>query len=203
MPLCGTGALRPDCVLVHRSWVANVLPFAAPFVEDPDEKIVFLGSEMGLTPHRRRQIDFLRSRFGERFIPIHDHSVPVAERASLGRYKVALCPEGRKFATPAMAETHTDRPFWSGCMGMIPVSEDSREGRRLSGLAASGLLVRYAHGDLESLAAACQSALSMGGAERRRIYEHYNRFETVGRVIADSLAAAALGQPNRFEACLG
>ena len=181
--------LRQGCLSVHRSWVANVIPFAAPFVEDPEEGIAFLGSEMGLTPHRLRQIEFLRKRFGGRFVATHDHSLAVADRASLGRFKVAFCPEGRKFSTPAMALTHTDRPFWSGCMGMVPVSEDSREGGRLAGLAASGLLVPYPHGDLDGLAAACESALAAGPERRRRIYEHYNRFETVGRVVADALAA--------------
>jgi hypothetical protein len=195
LPLCGSGAarLRPGCLSLHRSWVANVIPFASPFVEAPEEKIVFLGSELGLTPHRKRQVEFLRSAYGDRLVAIHDHSLAVAGRASLGRYKVALCPEGRMFSTPAMSRTHTDRPFWSGCLGMVPVSEDSREGNRLEELAAADLLVRYPHGDLQALARACEAALAAGAAGRRRIYEHYNRFETVGRVAADSLATAVLG----------
>jgi hypothetical protein len=48
--------------------------------------------------------------------------------------------------------------------------------------------VRYAHGDLEQLAAACERALALGEEERRRIYEHFNRCETVGRVVADAIA---------------
>jgi hypothetical protein len=192
----GAARLRPGCLRLHRSWVANVIPFAAPFVDAPEEKIVFLGSEMGLTEHRRRQVEFLKKAFGGRFVAIHDHSLAVADRASLGRYKVALCPEGRKFSGPAMAQTHTDRPFWSGCMGMVPVSEDSRAGNRLADLAAAKLLVSYPHGDLPALAGACEEGLSAGCAERRRIYEHYNRAETVGRVAADVLATAMLGHPK-------
>jgi hypothetical protein len=192
LPLSEPGAslLRPGCLSLHRSWVANVLPFSSPFVEEPEGKIFFLGSELGLTPHRRRQVEFLRSAYGGRFVAIHDHSLAVADRASLGRYKVAFCPEGRMFTAPAMAATHTDRPFWSGCMGMVPVSEDSRAGGRLSDLAAADLLVRYPHGDLEALRAACEEGLAAGAAKRRRIYEHYNRLETVGRVAADALATS-------------
>jgi hypothetical protein len=186
--------LRPGSLALHRSWVANLLPFATPFEERPEERIVFLGSELGLTPHRRRQIEFLRARLGDRLVVHDDHSLAVSERGSLRRFKAALCPEGRKFVTPAMAATHTDRPFWSGCLGMVPVSENSREGNRLDGLAAERLLVRYPHGDLGGLATACEAALAAGPAERRRIYEHYNRHETVGRVAADALAAYVRGK---------
>ncbi|MGH7997243.1 MAG: hypothetical protein ACREFX_12930, partial [Opitutaceae bacterium] len=45
----GRSRLRPDCQTVHRSWVANLIPFAAPFIENPEPKIVFLGSKLGLT----------------------------------------------------------------------------------------------------------------------------------------------------------
>ena len=190
LPLGDAARLRAGCLTRHRSWVANVVPFEAPFVEEPEDGIVFLGSAMGLTPHRQRQIEFLGGRFAGRFTAIHDHSLAVSERATLGRFKVSLCPEGRKFATPAMSSSHTDRPFWSGCMGMVPVSENSRQGDRLDDLAAQGLVVRYAHGDLEDLARACEAALAAGREQRLRIYEHYNRFETVGRVVADALSAA-------------
>ena len=169
-----------------------MLPFETPFCSEPSQGILFLGSELGLTPHRQRQIAFLRSRFGERFVAISDHSLPVAERASLGRFRWDFCPEGRKFATPAMSATHTDRPFWSGCLGLVPVSENSTEGDRLEALAQAGLVLRYPHGDLEGLAAACEAALAADGGQRRRIYEHFNRLETVGRVVADALAAAIL-----------
>ncbi len=187
-------ALRKGSLALHRSWVANVLPFATPFEENPEERVVFLGSEMGLTPHRRRQIGYLRARLGERLVVHDDHSLAVSERGSLRRFKAALCPEGRKFGTPAMAATHTDRPFWSGCLGLVPVSENSRAGNRLEGLAAEGLLVRYPHGDLEGLATACEAALAADPAQRRRIYEHYNRQETVGRVVAEALASFACGK---------
>ncbi|MCX6954451.1 MAG: hypothetical protein NTV51_20045 [Verrucomicrobia bacterium] len=192
-PLDAAGAawLRADCRTLHRSWVANTLPFATPFVEAPEENIVFLGSEMGLTPHRRRQIDFLRAKFGTRFTAIHDHSLPVGERHRLAeRFKVSLCPEGRKFATRGMSATHTDRPFWSGCLGLVPVSEDSAAGGRLEDLHREALLLRYPHGDLAALATACERALTAPVAERRRIYDYYNRHETVGTVVAAAMAAA-------------
>jgi hypothetical protein len=191
----GAALLPANCRTIHRSWVANTLPFATQFVENPEERIVFLGSEMGLTPHRKRQIDFLRQRFGDKFTAIHDHSVSVAERHRLAeRFRVSLCPEGRKFATPSMSASHTDRPFWSGCLGLVPVSEDSAIGGRLERLARDGLLVRYRHADLEALAAACQGALGASMEERRRIYDHYNRHETVGTVVAEALASLAPAQ---------
>lgn len=187
----GAAALPKDCLNVHRSWVANVVPFATPFNETPEEKIVFLGSQLGLTPHRQRQIEFLKQRFEDRFVPYHDHSVAVADRDALNRFKVGLCPEGRKFTTPAMARTHTDRPFWSGCLGLVPVSEDSRSGGRLQELHDAGLVLRYPHADLAALAERCERALAMPNDARRRIYEHFNRHETVGAVVAEAIAAAA------------
>lgn len=184
------GMLARHCLQIHQSWVANLLPGSAPFNESPEERILFLGSKLGLTPHRQRQIDFLAKRFGDRFVAIHDHSVSVADRATLSRFKVSVCPEGRKFSVPAMSATHTDRPFWSGCLGIVPVSEDSKEGGRLEHLAKENLILRYGHGDLKSLEAACEKALATGGKERRRIYEHFNRSETVGVVLAGALAGA-------------
>ena len=191
-PLRETGRARlPAGVCdIHRSWVANLVPFAAPFNEQSEQRILFLGSKLGLTPHRVRQIDFLRERFKDRFSAIFDHSVPVGERSALRQYHAAFCPEGRKFATPAMSATHTDRPFWSGCLGFVPVSEDSRAGGRLEELTRDGLIVRYPHGDLDGLAAACERALATTLTERRRIYEHFNRHETIGRVVADAIFAA-------------
>lgn len=186
----GRARLKPGCRSQSRSWVANFTPGEAAFVEAPEEKIFFLGSQMGLTPHRRRQIDFLRERFKDRFAASHDHSIPVDARRELSRYQVGFCPEGRKFATPAMSTNHTDRPFWSGCLGMVPVSEDSQAGGRLEELHRAGLIVRYAHGDLESLAQACERALATTAVERRRIYEHFNAHETVGAVVAAAIAAA-------------
>jgi hypothetical protein len=188
----GAAALRPECVRIHRSWVANVEPFGTEFVEAPEERIVFLGSQMGVTPHRQRQIDFLKKRFGARFVAIHDHSVQVGERHLLARkFMVSVCPEGRKFGTPGMQATHTDRPFWSGCLGLVPVSENSRAGNRLDALAGERLIVRYGHSDLDELAAACERALAMPIDERRRIYEHFNLHETVGSVVAEAIAASA------------
>ena len=51
-----------------------------------------------------------------------------------------------------------------------------------------GLIVRYPHGDLDALAAACERALAMPVEERRRIYDHFNRHETVGTVVAEAIA---------------
>ncbi len=182
--------LRSRCRKLHRSWVANLVPYAVPFNETPEEKILFLGSQLGLTPQRERQVRFLRNKFKDRFVASHDHSVAVADRVTLNRFKVGLCPEGRKFTTPAMSRTHTDRPFWSGGLGLVPVSEDSQTGGRLEELAQAGLILRYPHGDLKSLADRCEQALAMTAVERRRIYEHFNRHETVGTVVADAIAAA-------------
>ena len=192
-PLADEGRvlLRSDALTIHRSWVANVVPFAAPFNEAPEAKILFLGSQMGLTTHRQRQIDYLKKTFKDRFVASTDHSVGVGDRFSLNRYQVGLCPEGRMFATPAMSRTHTDRPFWSGCLGLVPVSENSRQGGRLDELADEGLILRYAHGDLKALAAACEQALAMPVLARRRIYDHFNRRETVGTVVAEAIAAVA------------
>lgn len=185
-------ALPRHCRLIHRSWVANLVPFAAPFVETPEEKIIFVGSKLGLTPHRARQIEFLEKKFGKRFVAVCDHSLSVADRLALGTsFKVGLCPEGRKFTTSAMRHTHTDRPFWSGCLGLVPVSEDSREGGRLDELHRADLIRRYPHGDLAALGARCEEALACDAAERRRIYDHYNRLETIGAVTANALATVA------------
>jgi hypothetical protein len=187
----GVRWLRSDCVRIHRSWVANVAPFAQPFMSNPEPKILFLGSGMGFTPHRQRQVEFLTREFGDRLVAIHDHSLPVAGRAEFAsRFMVSLCPEGRKFSTPAMAASHTDRPFWSGCLGMVPVAEDSQAGGRLETLHRAGLIVRYPHGDLPALRAACERALAATTADRRRIYNHFNGRETVGTVVADAIAAA-------------
>jgi hypothetical protein len=186
----GRSLLQEGCRTLHRSWVANVAPFAVPFNEEPQERILFLGSQLGLTAHRERQIHYLKKMFKDRFVAIHDHSVGVSERPALSRFKVGLCPEGRKFTTPAMARTHTDRPFWSGCCGIVPVAEDSRRGGRLEELHRHGLVIRYAHGDLADLSQACERALGAGTAERRRIYDHFNTRETVGTVVADAIHAA-------------
>ncbi len=190
-PLAGPiqAALRADCRVVHRSWVANLVPFATPFNETPEEKIIFLGSRLGLTPHRQRQIDFLAKKFRDKFTAICDHSLSVAGRAGLARYKVGFCPEGRHFATESMARTHTDRPFWAGALGLVPVSEDSRTGERLEELHRAGLLKRYAHGDLKALGEACEQALAGGLDLRRQIYDHFNRCETIGAVVAAELLA--------------
>lgn len=187
----GAAALSPTCQVVHRSWVANIIPFSTAFAEAPEERIVFLGSKMGVTPHRQRQIDFLRKRFRDRFVAIHDHSLQVSERHLLAqRFKASVCPEGRKFGGSTMQSTHTDRPFWSGCLGLVPVSENSAAGCRLDQLRRDQLIVDYRHGDLEQLQAACERGLAMTRPERYRIYEYFNRHETVGTVVANAIAAA-------------
>jgi len=50
--------------------------------------------------------------------------------------------------------------------------------------------VRYPHGDLGALATACEQALALPTAERRRLYDYFNRHETVGTVVADAIYAA-------------
>jgi hypothetical protein len=187
-------ALGPHCLAVNRSWVANLAPFAAPFVAEPERKIFFLGSKLGLTEHRLRQIDFLAGRFKDRFEAICDHSLSVTSRLSLGRFVAGLCPEGRRFTTEPMRFAHTDRPFWSGCLGMVPVSEDSRWGGRLEELHRRGLIRRYPHGDLAALAEACEAALDTPETERRRIYDYFNRRETIGAVVAEAMNSA--GAPD-------
>ena len=188
LDVVGHARLKATCATLHRSWVANLVPFAEPFNEMPEEKIFFLGSQMGLTPHRQRQLDYLKKRFGDRLVASYDHSVPVTARRSLNRFKVGFCPEGRMFATPAMGLTHTDRPFWSGCLGLVPVSEDSAAGGRLEDLQRAGMIVPYAHGDLAALGAACERALAMSNDERLKIYDYFNRHETVGTIVAGMLA---------------
>lgn len=190
-PLAGPGrsALRPECRVVHRSWVANLVPFATPFNEQPEEKIIFLGSRLGLTAHRQRQIDFLAGKFRDKFTAVCDHSLPVADKAGLTRYKVGFCPEGRKFTGAPMRQTHTDRPFWAGALGLVPVSEDSQTGGRLEELAQAGLIQRYPHGNLPALGRICEQALDCTAAQRRQIYDHFNRHETIGAVVAGELQA--------------
>jgi hypothetical protein len=89
-----------------------------------------------------------------------------------------------------MAKTHTDRPFWSGCLGLVPVSENSKSGGRLQDLHEQKLILRYGHADLKALSEQCERALAMPNDERRRIYDHFNRHETVGTVVADAIAGA-------------
>jgi hypothetical protein len=182
--------LRPACVRRHRSWVANFAPGEAGFDPAAEERIVFVGSQLGLTPHRRRQIEHLAARFGDRFTAICDHGLPVEARTGLSRFRAGFCPEGRMFATPAMAASHTDRPFWFGCLGLVPVSEDSAAGGRLENLHRAGLIERYPRGDLAALVAACERALAAPVGRRRRIHGHYNAHETIGAVVAEALAAA-------------
>lgn len=183
--------LRRDCCVVHRSWVANLVPFATPFAERPEEKIIFLGSKLGLTPHRQRQIDFLSRVFRDKFTAICDHSLSVADKASLTRYKVGFCPEGRKFTTEAMRYTHTDRPFWAGALGLVPVSEDSKAGGRLQELHQANLILRYPHADLKALGAICERALAVDVDHRRKIHDHFNRHETISAVLVSALLQAA------------
>ena len=183
----GKAALPARCLEIRRSWVANLAPFSSPFNDAPEDKILFLGSKLGYTAHRRREVDFLKSKFKDRMVAIHDHSVAVSAHHQLARLKVSVCPEGRMFTTPGMRFSHTDRPFWSGCLGMVPVCEDSKEGGRLEELHQQRLILRYAHGNLPDLARACDEALALSPADRKRIYQHFNQFETVGTVIAAAI----------------
>ncbi len=185
------GALKvmpPDCRTLRQSWTANVLPFGARFEDDPDPSIMFLGSKMGVTGHRQTQIDALSKRFGARFQAITDHSVSVEERRTFTAVKVHVCPEGRKFHTPSMSRSHTDRPFWAGCMGQVPVSENSAGGERLVELMEQKLIIPYAHGDIGDLVRSCEQALEIDNKERRRLYDWYNREGTVGPTAARMIA---------------
>ncbi len=183
-------SLPRSCRTVHMSWVANVIPFAYPFCESVEERIVFLGSRMGATPHRLEQIRALKEHFANRFTAIIDHSVPVQDRGQFSAIKVHVCPEGRKFSTPGMRFTHTDRPFWSGCMGQVPVVEDSKWGGRLGALLNEGFIFQYAHDDVPSMIEACERALAIDTDARRRIYGYFNREGTVGPIVARLIAEA-------------
>lgn len=181
-------ALPGGCPTLHMSWVANVVPFAYPFKESVEERIVFLGSALGLTQQRIDQIRALKAHFHDRFAAFTDHSIPVPERGQFSDIKVHLCPEGRKFSTYGMRLTHTDRPFWSGCMGQVPVVEDSKWGGRLEDLLQAGVILRYKHGNIASMIEACERALSLDTETRRRIYDYFNREGTVGEVVARAIA---------------
>jgi hypothetical protein len=185
-------ALPKTCLSVHRSWSANIIPFSYPFVEDVEKKIVFLGSKLGFTTHRKEQVEALQKYFKDRFQAIYDHSVPVTERGNFGKIKVHFCPEGRMFHTEGMRFSHTDRPFWSGCLGQIPVVEDSKWGGRLDDLFQKKLIQRYPHGDIKSLIEQCENALEASDERRREIYTYFNEFETIGSVAADLIAKHTL-----------
>jgi hypothetical protein len=185
------GVLRTlpgNCRTLHMSWVANVVPFTYAFREEVEQKIVFLGSKLGVTSHRLEQIQALERHFKDRFAAITDYSVPVQERGQFAGIKVHLCPEGRKFSTHGMRLTHTDRPFWSGCMGQVPVIEDSKWGGRLEKLVEAGVLFRYAHDDVPSMIEACERALAVDTETRHRIYQYFNLEGTVGPVVARLIA---------------
>ncbi|MEJ1366716.1 MAG: hypothetical protein RPV21_09530 [Candidatus Sedimenticola sp. (ex Thyasira tokunagai)] len=195
MPLDNAVAvdINPACIVHNRSWLANIVPYSYPFVGDVRKQIVFLGSKLGFTPHRKRQVDYLKQHFKDRFTAIHDHSIPVSQRGEFGRYKVHFCPEGRTFTTPAMRYTHTDRPFWSGCVGQVPVVEDSKLGGRLQGLTEDGLILRYTNGDLKGMVEACEQALETPLEQRKRIYDHFNENESIGPNVAQMIAEAVSG----------
>ncbi|MES9902754.1 MAG: hypothetical protein ABW168_08735 [Sedimenticola sp.] len=191
MPLdqAASASLNPTCITLHSSPLANMIPYAHPFIEEVNKQIVFLCSSMGLTGHRKKQVDHLQKHFKDRFLAIYDHSIPMNQRGGLAKYKAHLCPEGRTFTTPAMRYTHTDRPFWSGCLGQIPVIEDSWQGGRLQELVEAELVLRYSHGDLASMTEACEQALEATPQQRRRVYEHFNTHGYIGAVVAQMIAA--------------
>jgi hypothetical protein len=181
--------LSKKCRVLHHSWTANIVPYSYPFQEQVEERIVFLGSKLGLTPHRQEQVEALKNHFKDRFEGIFNHSVPIQERGRFGRFKVHLCPEGRMFTTQGMRYTHTDRPFWSGCLGQVPVIEDSAWGSRLEDLYEQKLIYRYPHSNTKSMIEACEQALQVPNTERRRIYDYFNQNETIGTIIAQEIAA--------------
>ena len=79
-------------------------------------------------------------------------------------------------------------------LGLVPVSENPLHGGRFDALADAGLVIRYPHGDLEALRVACEQALAADVATRRRIYDHFNRYETVGGVVTEALVSAMGGR---------
>lgn len=180
-------ALPEQCLKIHKSWVANIVPFSCPFNLQTKPKISMLCSKLGFTDHRRKQAEYLQQELGEQFQETHNHSVPVSERFTFSELQAHLCPEGRKFTTAEMSDTHTDRPFWSGCMGQVPIVENSQKGTRLQRLAERELILRYDWNDLSSLLQACRRALKIGSEQRREMYIHFNRFETVGPVAARTI----------------
>jgi hypothetical protein len=180
--------LSKRCSVLHHSWTANMIPFSHPFIEEPEDKIVFLGSRLGITPQRQAQIDALKAHFKDGFIAHTDHAIPIEDRGSFSRYKVHLCPEGRMFSTEGMRYTHTDRPFWSGCLGQVPVIEDSHWGGRLESLVQQHIVVRYPHSDVKAMVAACERALAVSTAQRQKIYKYFNEFETIGNIASNQIA---------------
>lgn len=184
----GNEYLSKRCSVLHHSWTANIIPFAYPFVECPEDKIVFLGSRLGITAQRQAQIDALKAHFKDRFIAHTDHSIPVKNRGMFSQYKVHLCPEGRMFSTEGMRYTHTDRPFWSGCLGQVPVVEDSHWGGRLESLAQQHLVMRYPHSNLKAMITTCEEALAVSIDQRLKIYKYFNEFETIGNIAASQIA---------------
>ena len=60
----------------------------------------------------------------------------------------------------------------------------------MEALHRDGVIVRYAHGNLDALARACERALALPTADRRRMYDYFNRHETVGTVVAEAIHAA-------------
>lgn len=74
---------------------------------------------------------------------------------------------------------------------MVPVMETSVADPQDHPLAAAGLVVPYVHDDLDALTRACEEALAMSNDRRRKIYDHFNRHETIGTVVAEALAAFA------------
>ncbi len=184
-------ALPSSCTVRHLSWVANIVPYRYAMREAVEERIVFLGSRLGVTEHRMEQVRALEAHFGNRFTCITDHSVAVADRGRFAGIKVHLCPEGRKFGVETMSRSHTDRPFWAGCMGQVPVSENSKWGGRLDELADAGRILRYSHGDVEEMIGCCERALTVDLDSRREIYEYFNTHGVVGPIAAGEIAAVS------------
>jgi len=179
--------LNSSCIIMHKSWVANVVPWSVSYNEKPLKSILYLGSAQGLTKERSNQLTYLKNKYKDKFISFTNHSISFQEREQLNKYKVSLCPEGRHFKTKSMSSSHTDRPFWSGCFGLVPVIENSVHGDRLNELHERGLLVRYANNNLSDLIEACDSALNTDDQKRRLIYECYNSEFTIGKILCEAL----------------
>src|SRR5580700_8739773 len=94
---------------------------------------------------------------------------------------------GREITISALRE-------WMAEIGARRKVAVSQLGKYKTILQIVGLSMMLYRVPLLGLATACETALAAGPAERRRIYEHYNRQETVGRVVAGALAAVVRGK---------
>ncbi len=131
MPLdqAASASLNPTCITLHSSPLANMIPYAHPFIEDVNKQIVFLCSSMGLTGHRKKQVDHLQKHFKDRFLAIYDHSIPMNQRGGWQstKHTYALREEPlppRQCATP-IPTGHSGAVAWGRYLSLkIPGREE-------------------------------------------------------------------------------